>query len=500
MATSSKNTNNSSGGFFAALFGSNDPEAQKKRALRILAKDISKARYKFYKTSTNQVLPSLAKYFYEIYKVIAPSQAIFQNKQAIQTFKSAIINYSLSDRQRECLENLSDDALIAAANNMSVADLSKRVKKDLSDFTSDFTTQRMGTIDALYSMTTAFISFCSFDFFMFLKKFDPGFQERDFKKTPTFQTIRADFITEDLKDFIIVAWPLQSKEAWGKMLEFLKEYKQIETIQLNPWTRVVNRISELRSSRILEMIIAYSASTPEYAPVIKITKEKIVDSYIEKVRSQAESTLRKIEKEKASNKSDMLLKSIFGKTEINSLKSYTESSNEYLSKRSLPMFKFCAPANYLKAFLMDYFKKDVREVADLVLIRGKWADIEQSQRMSDSFHNLMELGSKIVAMDEAAGEYIASGNKIKNMIGGKDINTEARNLITQGAQNIVAFAKYLKLLIEDYDRPKPEVMGNWKEVEHAADQNIKKMMITVYKQLFNFVSLMQLYMGSSKAV
>ncbi len=500
MATSSQKSNNSGGGFFAALFGSNDPEAKKKRALRLLAKDISKSRYKFYKTSTNQVLPSLAKFFYEIYKVIAPSQAIFQNKQSLQTLKTAIINYSLSENQQKCLESLSEEALYEAAKTLSVADLNKRVKKDLSDFTNEFDSQRMGTIDALFSMTTAFVTFCTFDFFMFLKKFDPTFQERDFKKTPNFQTIRADFVTEDLKDFIIVAWPLQSKEAWGKMLEFLKDYKQIETIQLNPWSRVVNRISDLRSSRIIEMIIAYSASKPEYEPVIKITKEKIVDAYIDKVRSQAEGVLRKIEKEKASNKSDQLLKSIFGKTDIKSLKSYTETSNEYLSKRSLPLFKFCAPANYLKAFLMDYFKKDVREVADLVLIRGKWANIEQSQQMSDAFHNLMELGTKIVTMDEVAGEYIASGNKSKNLIGGKDINTEARYLITQGAQNIVVFAKFLKLLIEDYDRPKPEVMGNWKEIEHAADQNVKKLMVTVYKQLFNFVSLLQLYMGSSKAV
>ena len=284
------------------------------------------------------------------------------------------------------------------------------------------------------------------------------------------------------------------------MLEFLKDYKQIETIQLNAWNRVVNRVCDLRNSRIFEMIIAYSAAKPEYEANIKITKEKIVDSYLEKVKTQTENILRKIEKEKASNKSDQLLKSIFGKTEINSLKSYTESSNEYLSKRSLPLFKFCAPANYLKAFLLDYFKKDVREIADLILIRGKWLDIEQSQQMSASYHNLMDLSSKIVNLDEAAGEFIASGRISKNLQSGKDLNGEARFLITQAAQNIVGFAKYLKMLIEDFDRSKPEIMGNWKEIEHASDKNVKKLMIAVYKQLFNFVSLLQLYLGANKAI
>ena len=500
MATSTKKSNNKSGGFFAALFNFNDPEAQKRRALRMLAKDISKARYKFYKISTNQVLPSLAKYFYEIYKIVASSQAMFQNKQTLQALKAAIINYSLSEKQQECLANLTEDALQEQAKTLSIAEINKRAKKDLADFTSEFTSQRMATIDALFMMTSNFVNFCAFDFFMFLKKFDPGFIERDFKKTPNFQTIRADFVIEDLKDFMLVAWPLQSKEPWGKMLEFLKDYKQIETIQLNAWNRVVNRVCDLRNSRIFEMIIAYSAAKPEYEANIKITKEKIVDSYLEKVKTQTENILRKIEKEKASNKSDQLLKSIFGKTEINSLKSYTESSNEYLSKRSLPLFKFCAPANYLKAFLLDYFKKDVREIADLILIRGKWLDIEQSQQMSASYHNLMDLSSKIVNLDEAAGEFIASGRISKNLQSGKDLNGEARFLITQAAQNIVSFAKYLKMLIEDFDRNKPEIMGNWKEIEHASDKNVKKIMIAIYKQLFNFVSLLQLYLGANKSI
>ena len=40
---------------FESLFGSNDPEVEKKRRLKSIAKDLSKSKYHFYKASSDEI-------------------------------------------------------------------------------------------------------------------------------------------------------------------------------------------------------------------------------------------------------------------------------------------------------------------------------------------------------------------------------------------------------------------------------------------------------------
>ena len=61
-----------SGGFFQRLldtfFKSSDPEAEKRRLMKHIAKEVSKTKLKFYKFNTDEVLPAFAKTFFVIYK------------------------------------------------------------------------------------------------------------------------------------------------------------------------------------------------------------------------------------------------------------------------------------------------------------------------------------------------------------------------------------------------------------------------------------------------
>ncbi|MCK7517885.1 MAG: hypothetical protein MZV64_09340 [Ignavibacteriales bacterium] len=52
------------------------------------------------------------------------------------------------------------------------------------------------------------------------------------------------------------------------------------------------------------------------------------------------------------------------------MKNYTEKANVVFAKRMLGGFTQTVALNYLRAFLIDFFKKDVRELVDLLIIRG----------------------------------------------------------------------------------------------------------------------------------
>ena len=113
---------NSKGNFFtklfSSLFSSNDPEANKKKKLKAIAKDLSKTKYHFYKN--DEVLPNMAKLFYEIYKAIAPSKALFNSIENPNALKYMVVNNALSDEQHQIADSLSKESILAKAQTISV--------------------------------------------------------------------------------------------------------------------------------------------------------------------------------------------------------------------------------------------------------------------------------------------------------------------------------------------------------------------------------------------
>ena len=133
-------------------------------------------------------------------------------------------------------------------------------------------------------------------------------------------------------------------------------------------------------------------------------------------------------------------------------------------------------------------------------MRGKWTDQDRSKQMSNAYNELLEFSTQITTLDEFVGNAISSGKNRPILPTGRDINQEAHYILTKGAQDLVLFAKFLKLLIEDCTNPKAELLINWKEVERAAESPIKGMMAAVYKKIYLFVSLMQIFLSEGKSV
>lgn len=500
---------------FGGLFAGNDPEAEKRRALKQIAKQLAKTRYKFYKISTKQVLPPLAKYFYDIYKAIAPAQAMLANAQTATALKNCIIDYMMSDEQKNALGRLSEEHIREQARTLSVKELNNIVKRDMQIFTAGFDAGKVALIDALYQQFGQFVAFINFDYYFLLKKFDSNFHEREFATAPNFVPTRSDYLIDDLKDFIAVAWVFKPRTDWSKLFAFIKAYKQNEPIPLQVWNKVMNRVSDLRMSRTLEMMIACITEDPYYEAKYSDDKESVVDVYLKRVRVQIEGLVQRIASEKANSKTDQLLKALFGTTDVIKLKNYTDKANEYFEKRSLPRYLYCAPLNYMKAFLIDYFKKDVRIVSDLVLVRGKWRDAALSQEMSNAYNNILGTSDRITTLDNSLGDDVDRGSKIrllsskaerdKAAIGQlqasfKNVNAEAFALLKDGSKELVTFAKVLKLLIEDVEKAQQEVLSNWKEVQHNADAPLKQLLIDVYKKIYNFIALMQTFLADNKGV
>ncbi len=491
------------------MFGSADSEADKKRFLKKVYKNLTQTKVKFYKFGSDEALPQMAKFFFELYKVISPAQGLFRNVKNPNAYKNMIINYYLTDEQKDIELRLGEEAILEMSKKFPLKELTEHVNRDLSTYLSFFSEEKIAKIDYSFSQLTQFIDFCSFDYYFLLKKFDSALQEDNFNYQPHFAPIRAEYIVEDLKEFIDVAWQLQFEANWSQIFTIIKDSMGVQPINAPVWNKVLNRLRKFQSLGVFEMMIQLIAKDPGYKAVITESTHNIIDAHLSTIKNTTEAALNKIKLEQKSSKIDDLLSAIFGTTNVLRLKYYSDDATAMLQKKSIGGYTYAAPLNYLKAFLNDYFKKTVREFADLVLVRGQWVSSNLAAPMSETYHELLNLSEKITEFDENLGEEGVAGVKIKTYFARadrdreaknilktlvRDTNEEAQNMLVSASKNLIVVAKHTKMLLEDIEKKKPELIINWAELVHFSDKPIKEQGVDVYKKIFHFVTLMKFFL------
>jgi len=503
-------------GFFQrilSLFGGiGDPDSEKKKILKSVAKDLNRSRYKFYKPKGQEALPGLAKVFFELYRVTAPAEVLLANATTSAALRSFMIDSFLTPDQKALQEKLSETALVERTKTQGLQTLQNEVKTDLVALQAVFDGDLSRQIDAAYNTLLSFVNFIGFDYYFLLKKFDSNLPEKNFAYRPKFEAINGDYIGDDLQDFLEVFMPIDLDADWPRIFEALHDYRNTDVIQVDAWQKLMEPLSELRKSQVLDQIIRHLKHDPYWTVDARYPNERIVEPYIQKLKTQVETILQRIAAERRNAKIDEVAINIFGTTVVLRMKNYTEKANVVFAKKMLGGYIHATALNYLKAYLIDYFKKDIREIADLLLIRGKWTANIQSQQLSDAYHALLEVSDQILRFDDSLADEGELGARLRSALIKsdrdkeqvkylrtmlKDTNDKAAALVTKSAVNLITVGKHIKSLIEDHGRPHHELILNWKELEGASSRPINEWLVEIYKKIFYMVQLLQFFAKNS---
>ena len=281
------------------------------------------------------------------------------------------------------------------------------------------------------------------------------------------------------------------------------------------WTssKLTPALKDVRESGVLEQIVQHVKRDPFLAVIPRASGERIVETFIDKMKNQTTMTLQKIAQGRRNSKIDDLAKAVFGTTVVLRLKNYTDKANTVFAKKMLGGFTQTQALNYLKAYLIDFFKKDIRELVDILLIRGQWSTSVQSQQISDGYHALLEVSEQIIQFDDDLADDGEVGLKLRNaMLKSdrdkdavkhlrqilKDVNDKALMLVNKSALNLITVGRHLKALIDDLTKPHHELLLNWKEVENASTIPMKEAMTESYKKIYYMVQLLQFYVKEEK--
>ena len=490
--------------------GSGDPEREKRRQLKQIAKDLNRQRYKFYKPRTGEALPAMARFFFEIYRVVGPAQTLLEGAGESNALKTILIESYHSQEQNRLREQFSEEYIREQAGKIDSKQLTAQVKDAMVGYFSGFDSAKVKAINDTYNVIQTLVNFVRFDYYFVLRKFDSSIQEGNFGHTPRFESINAEYVSDDIKDFMEVVLPLEREADWESAFDVLREYKGVEVMDRAAFRKLLGTLASVIRSGVLTEVVQHVDKDPSYQSDVQISRKHVVESYLNQLKTQVEGIIQKLARERRNRKVEQLVQAVFGTTAIQRTKYYTDAANMQFNKKMIAGFLHTEPLNYLKAFLVDYFKGEVRAlISDLFIVRGQWADSILSQQLSDAYYAVMNTAQEIVQFDDSLGEEGELGMKLKKASGKvverdpasakalrqllNEVNEQALHMIQDTANNLITMGKVMKLMIEDLDRERPELIQNWKELDSYTEQPLREQLIAIYKRTYYFVQLMQMY-------
>ena len=403
---------------------SEDPQKQKKRQLREIAKKLKRMKQKLYDPGNGTALPGLGKLMHIHYKLFGPAQHLVQRAQSSKVIKEIVIETGMSKEQRALRKNLEEASISERLSSTSAQALIDAIKDEIASLQAAFSSDKIKEIDKTYNQLAAFMDLIHFDYFFLLKKFDSKMMENRYDYNPSFEPINGEYFVEDLKEFDDILLGIDEQTDWNRILEILKDYRDTEIISVQNWSKAFRKLINLKRSRVFELIIKHAGKNPSYKPSPSVHNEKIVDQYLNNLKARTEIIMQKIIRERRGKKIEQLADTLFSTVDVSRLKNYSNATDITLKKQILDGLIHVTPLNYVKAFFSDYFQTEILNLVNHLLIKGKWANPKNTQPLSDTLNKLSQIEDKITEFDNSLAEDEDLGRKLKNLCYGADKDTK----------------------------------------------------------------------------
>jgi hypothetical protein len=491
-----------------SFFSSDGLTDDKQNMLKGIAKELGQSKYsKFFRVRSEETDPSFSAFLFSVYKTIYPIKEFFKDKTKLIRLSHLVVESCLDAKIHETLKRLDSNQLDERAKTRTGEALITEIKADTENLIFQFDHDRIATANHRYELAGALGQFVNYNFAGFFKKFDPHFADGSFIVEPKFPSIKTILIVDQISEFLTVTQPIKPEEDWKGLLNLVSKCEGAELVSSEHFCTMVKTLREVHTSKILELMVQYTLRNPVWHYKHSSINEAIGEAWLETKKGEAGAYIAKINNAKKNSQIRALTSQIFESADLVRLENYTIQYNDSYRRKNVDYYVYAEGLNYLKAFLDDYIYKEIREMCDILLIRGQWTKNIMSREMSEALHRLLEASVPITDLDIVLSDDGADGSRLRaamlrvdrdqtqvryiNSIVGKN-NEEALEIINEAAQDMIVIGKHLKNLIEDVQKKHPELLVNWRELNLASKEPIAQRMVANFKRINYFVQLMRL--------
>jgi hypothetical protein len=491
-----------------SFFSGDNVTDDKQNMLKQIYKELSQNKFaKYFRVKSEEADPSLTAFLFYVFKMTYPIRIFMLDEKKMYRLRQIMVEAFMDGSILETLKRLEPAALDIRAKTTPPMELAAQIQADAEKLILQFDRTRISTADHRYNMVAALRQLVNFNFTGLFKRFDPHFVEGSFTVEPKFPPIKTILIVNELTEFLAITQPLKPEDDWNNLFDSLKICAGQEVVKPDFFIAMIKSLRELHTSKILELMIQYTLKNPLWQWKPKVPNEQIGAAWLEAKKAEAGAYINKINIAQKNARISVLTKQVFEATDLVRLENYTVQHGEVFRKKDLEDFLYAEGLNYLKAFLEDYLEKEIKELCDILLIRGQWTNNVMSKEMSEALNQLLELPRTIAALDETMSEDGTDGSRLRAAVLRVDRdktqaryinsiirsnNEEALDIINEAAQEFIIIGKHLKSLIDDVQKKHHELMINWRELNLASKEPMAQRMIDDYKRLSYFLQLLKL--------
>jgi hypothetical protein len=481
---------------------------EKQNMLKGIAKELSQSKYaKFFRVRTEEADPSLLSFLFSVYKTIYPIKLFMKDEKKMAKLRHLTVESCIDPHIKEIVKRLDTAYLESKLQTMSGEALIAAIQADVSLLTSQFDQNHIKTVNHRYELMSVLNQLVKYNFPGFFKKFDPHFADGSFLVEPKFPAVKTILIIDQIGDFLSATHALRPEEDWHGLLNILKECEGQDIVIPDQFNIMLKTLREIHTTKILELMIQYTLRNPVWQFKHNVFNETIGDVWLEAKQNEANAFITRINNAKKAKQIDALAKQVFESTELTRMENYTVQLSEVYKRKNVDYYLYAEGLNYLKAFMDDFIDKEIKELCDILPIRGQWTNNHMSREMSDALHKIVDTTASMADLDVVLSEDGADGSRLRaavlridrdptqaryiNSIISK-VNAEAMDIINEAVQGLIIVGKHLKNLIEDIEKKHPELLVNWREINLASKEPIHQRMIGSFKRINHFIQLMHL--------
>jgi len=483
--------------------------SDKEIVLKQRLKDLTENKYaRFFRPKTDEADPSLGQFFYTLYKMILPVRTFMQDVAQVTRLRQIVLEAFMDASILETARRLSPAMIEEQFKKTPPAQLIEQIRADIDKLVAGFDANRMSGVDRCYDLVTVVFQLAHFDYPSLLKKFDTNFTEGPFSGDPKFFPVKTGTIAKELGDFIAISQNINPDSDWKALLKLLKSCAGKDLISEDQFAQILIGLRDVINSKVLELIVQYGSKNPVWACKPRVPDEHIAENWLEARTSKAQECIDRINEAEKNKQIAVLIKGIFDNVEeLDRLENYSVAKSDVYRRKELSYFVYAKGLNYLYVFLTDYMEKEIRELCDILLIRGQWTNNVFSKEMSEALHQLLDMSEAISRLDGALVDDGPDGARLKAALLRFDrdrtqaryidviidnINETALEIMTTFIEQISIIDKHLKSLVEDVQKKYPEMIVNWRELNMFSKDPLTQRIVDDSKKVSCFIDLMNL--------
>ncbi len=355
------------------------------------------------------------------------------------------------------------------------------------------------------------IDIISFDYYPLLKKFNKNLQEDYLVDNPSFSSVYGKYVIEELKGLSATIDTIDLDAPFSKSVEDFNRFRNRTLLIPSEVDRLIGIIKRLVSNEYLPLIIKLVDKNPFYRPPDpKAINVNIFQNYTKIISSRITESINAGKQDKIKGEVGIILNSLFGKTDFQTLKNYISEKDVILNRLGVGSFVYADALNYLRYFLMERYNRYIRECINSLIVGAKFYQSDNLQNLSNNFYSANELIKAIMSLDESLNENEPRGGRFKTLLRRaaseqqakklsseyiEQINEEASKIIMSAIRSINFIINIISKILEETKTKNYTIVANIREVQGVRNKEFLEDLEKSLGELKGITKLMEIYLN-----